>query len=112
MLSVLSSGAAYLPLDVMLAFDDMFHEVGRRSYCRRDTPPPATGDADVGDDDAGRGGGPIEMCTFLPQGWVYCRASGGVELYVLLDTCKFVTINDVQKAVTRVRERIFNDRIR
>lgn len=33
------------------------------------------------------------------------------ELYVLLDTRKFVTISDVTKAVTRVRGRILNDKL-
>jgi hypothetical protein len=48
----------------------------------------------------------IELCTFLPQGWVYCHANEDQELYILLDTSKFVTIADVQKAVVKVRDRI------
>lgn len=101
--------AAYLPLDVMLAFDDMFNEMGRLS-CRRNVL--TVGEAGAqGDNDMGTNKS-IELCSFLPQGWVYARAYGSVELYILLDTSRYVTINDVQKAVTRVRERIFNDRIR
>ena len=87
--------AAYLPLDVMLAFDDMFNEVGRLQRQRNDAENKS-----------------IELCTFLTQGWVYARAFCNVELYILLDTSKFVTINDVLKACQRVRERIFNDKIR
>ena len=84
--------AAHLPLDVMLAFDDMFNEIG---YRRRRNSAHKT----------------VELCTYLPQGWVYGRAYGEWELYVLLDTSKFVTISDVTKAVTRVRERMLNDKL-
>ncbi|KAK1736172.1 hypothetical protein QTG54_013308 [Skeletonema marinoi] len=99
--------AAYLPLDVMLAFDDMFNEVGRLSQRRNvlrltmnDEVPQSNSTEDSDSIKA------IELCTFLPQGWVYCHANGDQELYILLDTSKFVTIADVQKAVVRVRERI------
>lgn len=103
--------AAYLPLDVMLAFDDMFNEFGCLS-CRRNVLTFTAGETGthVNNDKCTKKS--MELCTFLPQGWVYGRAFGNVELYILLDTSKFVTINDVQKAVTRVRERIFNDKIR
>lgn len=96
--------AAYLPLDVMLAFDDMFNEI-RRLCCRKsiqDTAQPSSRK----EDDRGKA---VELCTYLPQGWVYGRAHGGRELYILLDTFKFVTISDVNKAVTRTRERILYD---
>ena len=85
--------ASYLPVAILLAFDDMFIEIGKH---RKED---ATAKS-------------IELCTFLSQGWVYSRAFRNVELYILLDTSKFVTISDVQKAVTRVRERLFNDKIR
>ena len=90
--------AAYLPLDVMLAFDDMFNEIGNSSQ--------STNNVMFENENKS-----IELCTFLPQGWVYGRANGSQELYVLLDTNKYVTISDVQKAVTRVRDRVFNDKI-
>ena len=99
--------AAYLPLDVMHAFDDMFNEVGRLSKRRdvlrltmNDSVPEQSSAQDSSSDNV------IELCTFLPQGWVYCHANGSQELYILLDTSKFVTIADVQKASVRVRERI------
>ena len=104
--------AAYLPLEVMIAFDDMFNAIGKQ---RKD----ASEGEGVGCpseysnhfiDSTTKSS--IELCTFLHQGWVYGRAFGNVELYMLLDTAKFVTISDVQKAVTRVRERLFNDKIR
>ena len=105
--------AVYLPLDVTLALDDVFNEIGCFTG-RNDTLTYSL----VGGVDANRvnddSGAPksIELCTFLPQGWVYGRAYGGIELYIVLDTSKFVTINDVQKAVTRIREKVFNDKIR
>lgn len=95
--------AAYLPLDVMLAFDDMFNEMRyrrRRSSAR-------SPQLDVKSIALKT----VELCTYLPQGWVYGRASGECELYVLLDTSKFVTISDVTKAVTKVRERMLNGKL-
>ena len=102
--------AAYLPLDVMHAFDDMFNEVGRLSH-RRNVLSLTMNDAVSQEytstkDSSSSSIEAIELCTFLPQGWVYCHANGEQELYILLDTSKFVTIADVQKAVVRVRERI------
>ena len=103
--------AAYLPLDVMLALDDMFNEIGRVSYRQNIlTFPFVEANAHANDDTSTNKS--MELCTFLPQGWVYGRAFGNVELYIILDTKKFVTINDVQKTVTRVREKMFNDRFR
>lgn len=99
--------AAYLPLDVMHAFDDMFNEVGRLSHRRnvlRLTMNDRQSQSNLTEDSDSINA--IELCTFLPQGWVYCHANGDQELYILLDTSKFVTIADVQKAVVRVRERI------
>ncbi|KAL3826753.1 hypothetical protein ACHAXA_009362 [Cyclostephanos tholiformis] len=104
--------ATNLPLDVALALDDVFNEIG--SFTRDDTLTSSL----VGGIDLNsiyiHSGAPksIELCTFLPHGWVYGRASGGIELYIILDTSKFVTIHDVQKAVTRIRERVFNAKIR
>ena len=99
--------AAYLPLDVMLAFDDMFNEVGRLSH-RQNLLSLTMNDAmfKANSTDDNSGSKTIELCTFLPQGWVYCHANEEQELYILLDTSKFVTIADVQKAVVKVRDRI------
>jgi hypothetical protein len=91
--------AATLPSEVMLALDEMFNEIG----C-------FTGRSDSGGLDVSRvdidSGSPksIELCTFLPQGWVYGRACGGTELYIVLDPSKFMTVNEVQKKTTRIRE--------
>ena len=104
--------AAYLPMDVLLAFDDMFNEFGCASSGRKDIVNVSTDGASATPPSIVYTAKSLELCTFLPQGWVYGRAFGNVELYILLDTSKFVTINDVQRAVTRVRERLFNDRIR
>ena len=105
--------AAYLPLDVMLAFDDMFNEIGRLSGRHNDSLAIDGTRSQIHAKENVVGlTKSIELCTFLPQGWVYSRAFGNVELYILLDTGRFVTINDVQKAVTRVRERLINDKIR
>jgi hypothetical protein len=103
--------AAHLPLDVMLAFDDMFNEIGRLS-CRQNIlkePQLSLDERNYERNDYRKR--TVELCTYLPQGWVYGRACESRELYVLLDTNLFVTISDVTKAVSRVRERMLNDKL-
>mmetsp|Transcript_2092 Transcript_2092/g.4940 ORF Transcript_2092/g.4940 Transcript_2092/m.4940 type:complete len:898 (-) Transcript_2092:613-3306(-) len=93
--------AAHLSHETMLALDDVFCEIRNRASRIKSKPP---------DNEAKSKS--IEVTTFLPQSWIHGRAYGEMELYVLLDTSRFVTINDVQRATTRVRERLLNDRIR
>jgi hypothetical protein len=103
--------AAYLPLDVMLAFDDMFNEIGRLNSRKNILEVnDLDSDENQGENTSSRNRS-VELCTYLPQGWVYGRAEMNCELYVLLDTRRFVTISDVTKAVTRVREKISNDKL-
>jgi len=103
--------AAYLPLEVLIAFDDMFNTIGKQRIDASEGEGCTSEYSNHFIDSTTKSS--IELCTFLNQGWVYGRAFGNVEeLYILLDTAKFVTISDVQKAVTRVRERLFNDKIR
>eukprot|EP00956_Cyclotella_meneghiniana_P013004 scaffold18584_cov79-Cyclotella_meneghiniana.AAC.7 len=97
--------AAYLPLDVMLAFDDMFNEIGRLGYRYKTL---RVSNLDLVEERVRRDR-TVELCTYLPQGWVYGRACTNRELYIMLDTSKFVTISDVMKAVTRVRENLLSD---
>ena len=94
--------AAYLPLDVILSFDDMFNKVGRLSGRHDALTINSMGSQHHAKKNVVGPTKSIELCTFLPKGWVYSRAFGNVELYILLDTGRFVTINDVQKAVTCV----------
>ncbi|KAL3774726.1 hypothetical protein ACHAW5_009552 [Stephanodiscus triporus] len=105
--------AASLPLDVTLALDGIFNEIGCFTGRNDTLTHSLVSGVDVNRVNINSGvSKSIELCTFLPRGWVYGRAYGGIELYIVLDTSKFVTINDVQKAVTRIRERVFNDNIR
>ena len=103
--------AAYLPLDIMLAFDDMFNEIDQMHHQQNIQEDSQLITNVTGDRHTTNRERIIELCTYLPQGWVYARAHHSLELYVLLDTSKFVTISDVTKAVTRIRERILNDKI-
>jgi hypothetical protein len=91
--------AAYLPLDVMLAFDDMFNEIGRLGRRKNILETSQLNSDEVQANRKVNRNTTIELCTYLPQGWVYGRAFKSLELYVLLDTSKFVTISDVTKAV-------------
>lgn len=108
--------ASHLPLDAILAFDDVMNEVHHlsqnedrhkmskkkgeergRSPQRR----PAQSQ-DVRD-------GTLEICTFLPQGcgWMFAHAHNERELYILFDNDVYVTIADVQNAALRVRRKLF-----
>ena len=92
--------AASLPPEVMLALDEMFNGIGCFTGRSSDS-----GGIDVKVEvDSGSPPKSIELCTFLPQGWVYGRACGSIELYIVLDPSKFMTVNEVQKKTTRIRE--------
>ena len=103
--------ASHLPLDVILALDEMFTEVHRLSN---------NGLTNVNDAKSGlsaeeevpigarTGEKVVEMCNFLPQGWVYARARGARELYLVFDTSIFITLADVHKTAEKVRETLFH----
>lgn len=102
--------AAYLPLEIINALDDMFNEMRVSHHTNNSSMIESTAHPgkDDGDDDCMR---PTtrkskEMCTYLPQGWIWGRSMGSIELYIILDTGMFATINHVQKAVTRVQEHL------
>ena len=92
--------AAHLSHETILALDDVFCEISSRASRIKSKPTDKEAKSKS-----------IEVTTFLPQSWIHGRAYGEMELYILLDTSRFVTINDVQKATTRVRERLLNDRL-
>ena len=48
----------------------------------------------------------VELCTFLPQGWVFCRAHEHSELFGVFDPNVYVTLADVQKATMRIRREL------
>mmetsp|Transcript_20101 Transcript_20101/g.28294 ORF Transcript_20101/g.28294 Transcript_20101/m.28294 type:complete len:733 (+) Transcript_20101:135-2333(+) len=75
--------SAQLPLDIMLAFDDMFHEASRLHNKM------------------------AEFGTFLPQGWVYCYIHNKKELFVILNTTQYVTLADMLKAATCFKNYFF-----
>mmetsp|Transcript_6846 Transcript_6846/g.19121 ORF Transcript_6846/g.19121 Transcript_6846/m.19121 type:complete len:864 (+) Transcript_6846:94-2685(+) len=87
--------ASRLPLDVVLALDEMMKEV-RQSSSHQKT----KGGVDAG------GSRIIELCTFLPQGWVFCRAHEHRELFGVFDPSVYVTLTDVQKATMRIRREL------
>jgi len=82
--------ASRLPLDIVLALDEMMKEV-RQSSSRQK----AEGGSRV-----------VELCTFLPQGWVFCRAHEHRELFGVFDPNVYVTLADVQKATMRIRREL------
>jgi len=79
--------ASHLPLDIVLALDEMMKEI--RQSC-------SSINAD--------GSRVTEICTFSPQGWVYCRAAMHRELYAVFDPKLFVTLADVQKKALQIRK--------
>ena len=86
-----------LPLDVVLALDEMMKEVRHSSRCC---------DVESNKSNAVGGSRVIELCTFLPQGWVFCRAHEHRELYGVFDPNVYVTLADVQKATMRIRREL------
>ena len=88
--------ASRLPLDVVLALDEMMKEVRQSSRCQNiESNSNAVGGSRV-----------IELCTFLPQGWVFCRAHEHRELYGVFDPNVYITLADVQKATMRIRREL------
>lgn len=88
--------ASRLPLDVVVALDEMMKEVRQSSRCH-----------DIESNNNAVGGSRvIEMCTFLPQGWVFCRAHEHRELYGVFDPNVYITLADVQKASMRIRREL------
>ena len=97
--------ASHLSLDVLLAFDDMMNEVrniqegrqnaaasGRARYPR----PPMTGNC-------------VELCTSMPQGWIYAHADLEHEMYAFFDKSIHVTVADVQNAAAQARKQLFGE---
>jgi len=87
--------ASRLPLDIVLALDEMMKEV-RQSSSHQKT----EGGVHAG------GSRVVELCTFLPQGWVFCRAHEHRELFGVFDPNVYVTLADVQKATMRIRREL------
>jgi hypothetical protein len=77
--------ASHLSLDSVLAFEDVMNEV-----CQNQS-------AENRDETQ-----PIEICTFIPEGWMFANADRGRELYVLFDSKLYVTVADVQNAALQI----------
>lgn len=71
--------------DAVAAFDDMMNVIHGKS-----------------------GGDGVELCTFLPHGWVWAASSGDRELYMVFDPAEHGTINDVEQTGERIRQFYFN----
>ena len=96
--------ASHLPLDIVLAFDDMMNEVSnvragaeivksRKDYFHAKVN--AIQD------------GCLELCTCMSQGWVYAYSDKRRELYAYFDNSIYVTVTDVQNAALAIRMRMF-----
>jgi hypothetical protein len=77
--------ASHLSLDSILAFEDVMDEV-----CQNQS-------AENRDETQ-----PIEICSFIPEGWMFANADRGRELYVLFDSKLYVTVADVQTAALQI----------
>jgi hypothetical protein len=84
-----------LPLDILLAFDDVMNEVALQR--KINTLSEETGK-------------PVEYCTNMRHGWIYAYALGDRELYAFFDIEIYVTVSDVQSAAQVAREEIFEQR--
>lgn len=79
-----------LPPDVVSAFDDVMSDV----HSQKST---------------GKEKAALQICTYMPQGWVYAHAHNDQELYIFFNASKFVTVSDVEHAADRVRTKLFNE---
>jgi hypothetical protein len=84
--------ASHLSLDSLLAFEDVMNEV-----CQSQS-------AENRDENR-----PIEICTFIPEGWMFANADHGRELYVLFDSKLYVTVADVQSAALQIWKELMGD---
>ena len=75
-----------LTIDAMDALDDMMNEIHNKANTA------------------------IELCTYLPHGWVWAASSGVRELYLLFDLIEHSTIKDVQQTAERIRKHFFDER--
>jgi hypothetical protein len=100
--------ASHLPLDIVLAFDDMMNEVRKvregkqiADSHRRLRWPPSPSNSN--DDRC------VELCTCMRQGWIYAFTQNEHELYAFFDDSIYVTVADVQSAARRIRKRLFGE---
>jgi hypothetical protein len=100
--------ASHLPLDIVLAFDDMMNEVRkvREGKQIEDSHrllrwPPSPSNSN--DDHC------VELCTCMRQGWIYAFTQNEHELYAFFDDSIYVTVADVQSAALRIRKRLFGE---
>jgi hypothetical protein len=82
--------------EVADAFDDLMKEVHQAKTKEKDN-------NDKTND--------IELCTYLPHGWVWAASSGARELYVLFDPNVYDTVTNVQQNAERLRHRFFYEQV-
>jgi len=46
----------------------------------------------------------VELCTCMPNGWVYAYSMQEKDIYVYFDNAIYVTVADVQSAALRIKE--------
>lgn len=100
--------ASHLPLDIVLAFDDMMNEVRKVREGKQIADshrllrwPPLPSNSN--DDRC------MELCTCMRQGWIYAFTQNEHELYAFFDDSIYVTVADVQSAALRIRKRLFGE---
>jgi hypothetical protein len=100
--------ASHLPLDIVLAFDDMMNEVRKVREGKQITDshrllrwPPSP--SNLNDDCR------VELCTCMRQGWIYAFTQNEHELYAFFDDSIYVTVADVQSAALRIRKRLLGE---
>jgi len=84
--------ASNLPSNAVAAFDDLMNQVHERISSSNE--------------------GILQLCTYMPEGWVYAHAHDDKEIYIFFNASQFVTVSDVQHAADRMRTELFNDSIR
>jgi len=101
--------ASHLHLDTLLALDDMMNELEWRR--RREQTRIHLAENDESRRRSTSSSGcvtTLELCTCMPTGWVYACSTmnGGSEVYAFFDSNVYVTVADVQCAITKVKEQL------
>ena len=100
--------ASHLPLDILLALDDMMNELALRRRQHQQQQQRLQSDGmhlECATTMVGRSS-LLELCTCMPLGWVYACSTvhDEKEVYAFFDSSVYVTVSDVQSASVKIQE--------
>jgi hypothetical protein len=97
--------SSHLPLDTVLAFDDVINEVNKMQNRKHDSEDEGLKKS-FSPKSRTSNDGIVELCTCMSQGWIYAFADNERELYAFFDSSIYVTVADVQNAAVQIRKHL------